>query len=362
MKLLELFAESWRAMRAARVPTTVIVLLCAAMSAASILTVGRTAAADQQLENRLESAGSRLLEIKATKPDVIVVEDLHATASLSITDQALGILEVKDVVNAAIGDGEPTAASIYSGEIKDIAVITDGRAPLPGEAIITSEGLARLNFDTYFGALQTSDGTTYPLVGVYEPREPFDTIGYALINGSADQNTSLSSLTLVATSAASATSLQDIAIATIAPADNSDIEVRSPQTLAALQTELRNDFGNYSTSLFLMILFGGGLLLAIVVFADTLLHRKDFGRRRALGISRSELVALVTLRTSLAAFAGTAFGCGASWLITKQVNATPPLDFTIAIGVLVFLCCTAAAALPALVVAYRDPVSVLRTP
>ncbi len=56
----EALATAW----ANKVPSTLVALLVAAMVAGTLATVGRTAAAEEQLSERMDAAGSRLLTVR----------------------------------------------------------------------------------------------------------------------------------------------------------------------------------------------------------------------------------------------------------------------------------------------------------
>ena len=361
MKWRELIGESWRSMLASRVPSVIIAVLCAAMCAAAILTVGRSAAADSQLERRLEAAGARLVEISASSPDIITTSAVNFAQSLNTVSQVIGVHRMIDVSNAAIGPGTPTPAAIFTGAFSDVATLNSGRLPQPNEALVTAQGLAQLGFDGPIGALSDSAGNSYAVVGTYTPKAPFDDLGMALISADPANERSLATIRLVATTAADSGNALALMLHAIDAAEPNMLTVSSPATLAALKADLRNDFGDYSRSLFLMILLGGGTLLGVVVFADTLLHRTDFGRRRALGISRAGLTTLVTLRTLWAAMFGVALGSAGAWLYSINMQTAPPGEFVAGVSVLVLLFCVLFASLPAVLTAFRDPVSVLRT-
>lgn len=361
MKFRELIGESWRAMLASRVPSVMVAVLFATMCAAAILTVGKSAAADAQLQNRLEEAGARLFEVSTSNNSLIPASTVSYAQSLSTVSQSVGVNRVIDVSNAAVGQGVPTPVSVFVGELSDIATITSGRAPGPNEALLTDAGLEQLGFDYPIGALEDSAGNTYAVVGTYEPIAPFQDLGLGLISADPQTAVSLSMVRVVAATAADAETVQSLILSTIETSDSSALTVTSPASLASLKADLRSDFGDYSRSLFLMILVGGGLLLGVVVFADTLLHRKDFGRRRALGITRVGLTSLVTLRTLWAAVFGVLAGSLGAWAYAVYAQSAPPLTFVAGVSVLVLLFCLAFSALPAALTAFRDPVSVLRT-
>lgn len=361
MKPKELIGESWRSMLASRVPSSIIAVLCIAMCATAILTVGRSAAADSQLQDRLEGAGARLIEISASDPSLISASIVGFSQSLSTVDQTIGVNRTVDIFNAAIGPGAPTPASVYIGDLTDIAVLTSGRSPGPNEAVLTTAALAQLGFDVPIGAVQDTAGNSYPVVGTYEPVSAFKDLGMGLISADPIAVTSLRTIRIVAATAPDADTVQSLVLSAIDAPDSNALTVTSPATLASLKADLRADFGDYSRSLFLMILIGGGLLLGVVVLADTLLHRKDLGRRRALGISRLGLTTLVTLRTVWAALFGVLLGCGGAWAYLISTNPAPPGTFVASVGFLVLLFCVIFSGLPAILAAYRDPVSVLRT-
>lgn len=361
MRLWELIGESWRAMHASRVPSTIVAVLCAAMCAAAILTVGRSAAADEQLQNRLEEAGARLIHITSSDPTVLPPSLIGYIQSLNTVSQSVGVSRTLDVFNSAIGLSTPNPATMFIGEFHDIAQLTSGRVPEPHEAVVTRAGLERMGFDAPVGALQDSSGTSYPVVGTFEPRPPFGDLGVALIPSDPNTTLALTGVKVVTTTATDALITQDLVLSAIDSPNPGSITVVSPASLASLRADLRTDFGDYSRSLFLMILIGGGLLLGVVVFADTLLHRKDFGRRRALGVTRIDLTLLVTLRAAWAALFGVALGSIGAWAYATSKDVAPPSLFVLGVGVLVLLFCLAFSALPAALAAFRDPVSVLRT-
>ncbi|WP_456569822.1 MULTISPECIES: ABC transporter permease [unclassified Blastococcus] len=87
-----------------------------------------------------------------------------------------------------------------------------------------------------------------------------------------------------------------------------DLQVQPPAELAELQSQVREDVGAFGRSLLLLVLAAGAALTGIVVLSDVLLRRTDLGRRRALGATRSTLIALVTLRTTIASTAGSILG------------------------------------------------------
>lgn len=93
------------------------------------------------------------------------------------------------------------------------------------------------------------------------------------------------------------------------------------------------------------------------------MRRRDFGRRRALGATRTMIVALmvgqVCLLATIGATAGAAVGLA---LLLARGEPTPPLEFIAALALGVTLAAATVCSLPAVWAATRDPLRELRVP
>lgn len=113
----------------------------------------------------------------------------------------------------------------------------------------------------------------------------------------------------------------------------------------------------------LLILSGGLVLVALTVYGSVTLQRQDFGRRRALGATRTGIVTLVTVQNMLVAVIGALLGLAVAAAVALWRNDLGPSPtFALAVGVLAVIATGAAAVIPAVVAAHRDPVRVLRVP
>ncbi len=210
------------------------------------------------------------------------------------------------------------------------------------------------------GYLLANDGEL-PVVGTFTARDPLTELDTGVVLAPAEP-AAATTLYVVATSAASVRDAQALVLGVIAPAQADDLAVRSPTTLADLQGQIGADIGTFGRQLMLLVLGGGALLTAVVVLADVLVRRTDLGRRRALGATRGTVVALVVLRTAIAAVAGAIAGTTVGWLIAARWDTAPPGDFAAGTMILTVLTAVLAAVPPAVLAATRDPVQVLRTP
>lgn len=141
------------------------------------------------------------------------------------------------------------------------------------------------------------------------------------------------------------------------------LTVKTPDILAELHTVIGSDLASGGRQLLAAILVGGMLLVATTMAGATSLRRRDFGRRRALGATRSALVLLVLVQAAIAATIGSILGSAIGLLaVWRLAGSLPPVEFVAAVGALSVLMALAAAVPPGILAARRDPVRILRVP
>lgn len=366
MRPLVLLREALSTAWANKVPTALVCLLAAVMCAATLSTVGRTAAAEAQISERLDAAGSRVLVVAdIRRGELLPAAIVQQAQGLSTVERAIGVTVPVDVTNAAVGaGGTRVPAWTITGDLPDLATLDAGRWPGPGEALVSSTALNTFGMDDPVGAAVVVTGTLnqdYSIVGSFTPREPFGDYGAGLVIA-APPGTVSDSLHVVLTSAEQASATQSLVLALVAAPSFDAITVQSPVGLAQLQAEVTGDFGTFGRALLLAVLGAGALLVAIVVLADVLVRRKDLGRRRALGATRTTIISLVIGRTLVPAILGAAIGAAVGIQLASEWAAAPPVSFTAGTIILALLAATLSAVLPAVYAAHQDPVRVLRTP
>lgn len=361
--LREALATTW----ANKVPSALVCLIVVAMCIMTISTVGRTAAAEAQVADRINSAGARELVLSDKRGADLIGSSLIDMASrLSVTDRAVGIKSPVDVNNTVIGAGaDPVPAWPIVGDIETVAMLDSGRLPGPGEALISSTALKKLGLQQPAGSASLADATMpldYAIVGSFTPREPFTDLGQGLIFGAPSGSTA-THLHIVLKDASQAANAQRAVVGLFGQLpDAESITIRSPLQLAQLHDEVVGDLGSFGRSLLYGALGIGALLVGIVVFADILVRRKDLGRRRALGATRANIIGLMLLRTLIPAIFGGFLGMGLGMGIAAKAGSLPPLDFCLGIVVLALVAAGASTLVPATFAAHSDPVKVLRTP
>lgn len=363
MNLGALLREAAATVRASRVPSVLVALLVAVMCAATLATVGRTVAAERQVADRMDAAGSKVIVLRDLRgTDLFPPPVVDAAAHLSVTDRAVGLSLPVDVVNGAIGRGSTQApAWRVIGDLAAVADLGVGRWPGPGEALVSEAARDKLGFAETYGWVTTGTDQV-PVVGTYTVRAPFtdQAAGVLIAAQPADRAVTMH---VLASSAALAPVAESTVVGLLGRAVTAqDLAVESPATLAQLQQSVARELGGANRSLVLGVMGAGALLVAIIVLADVLVRRKDLGRRRALGATRATIVALVVARTAIPALLGALAGTGLGLWAATRFNAAPGTAFTTAVAVLAVIAAITSSVLPAAYAAGRDPVEVLRTP
>lgn len=361
MRTPSLITETLATVRGQKVPTIATIVLVAVMCTTVLATVGRTAASELQVAQRLDAAGSRQLTITDVSGDQLLGPAVVDQAlALSTVDQGLAHTHAQDAVAGSVGPGgDPIPLWRVTSDLSDVAQLVAGRWPTAGEAIVSETATRTLGLEGPAGFLTVGD-EEHAVVGTYRALAPFDAFDAGALVPS--PGAGVTTIRLVVADATQAASTQAQVLRLIAPASPDDLQVTSPATLAQVQQEVAADVTNFGRGLLLLVLAAGGVLVAVVVLSDVLVRRKDLGRRRALGATRSTIILLVLGRTLVPGLLGAVLGTAAGTALAVRAGSLPPIEFIVATGVLAVLTAALACLPPAALAAYRDPVAVLRTP
>ena len=363
MRIDELIAEAARTTWAQKVSSLIVALLAGAMCVTTLLTVGRTAAAEGQVAQRLEDAGSRHLVVAdASATGFLSMSTVDVIASLNTVERVIGVSTTGDVTSALAGTGAlKVPVRTVVGDLASAVDLVAGRWPAPGEALASATALDRLAFDAPVGAVRDATGATVPVVGRFTARAPYSDLAEGLVLAGAS-DTVPTSLDIVVTSSSAGAATETAVLRILDRPDPRDVRITSPATLAEVQGVVMGDLGIYSRRLMVLVLTAGACLVAAIALADVMLHRKDLGRRRALGASRAVLIGLTVVRSVIAAIAGAGVGAGTATLALRASTLPLEVSFLTGTAVLAVLITAAATVPPAVLAAFRDPVEVLRTP
>ncbi len=361
MKPGALIAEAGRTAWAQQIPSAFTVIVVAVMCFTALATAGRATANDQELADSLEQAGSRLLTITDSGQISVVTPALVGVANgIDGVETAVALAPATDVYPGSIKGG--TLVPLW--EVSDLSAISEldlGRRPWPGEATVDQRVQDALGLEYPAGFVTARNGMQTPIVSRSIVSPAFEDLAVGVL-AQAVPDTSFTQLRVVIRDVSEAGQVQRAVLGLFGTVDPTDLSVDSPRALNTISELVKGQLGRYNQSLLSMILGVGALFIAIVVLADVLLHRKELGRRRALGATRSDLSVLTVVRTMIPGTVGALVGCGAAWALYAYGGTLISVSFTVAVGLLAVVASGLAAALPAAWASMRDPVSVLRTP
>lgn len=369
MRPVVLLREAAAAARAAIVPTILVAVVVAGTCLAALATVGRQAAAEAQLAEQLAGPAARTMTLTATGDGSAATPAVVAVLTGLRDAQAVVATELpRDAVNGALGAGSrPVAVTTIDGTVDQAIDVVLGRAPGPGEVVLTRQTMEALGLDAPAGYLEASDGEQWSVVGEFVARPPFEDLATtAVAVGRYDDadvlaGASFHTLRVVAADVAHVGAVQSAVLAVTSPAPR-EVQVTGATAGTAAGAAVAGTLSGFGRSLLLLILGAGAVFVATVVLADVLVRRRDLGRRRTLGITRGALVALVAVRTTVAAALGAVVGGVVGLVVVARAGTGVPVAFAAAVGILAVLTAFVACLPPAVFAARRDPVEVMRTP
>ncbi|MBA2336239.1 MAG: ABC transporter permease [Acidimicrobiia bacterium] len=363
---LRLVGEAARIAVARPVATVLVGAIVAAVGAVILLTTGQTVAAENDVLSRIDEAGTRSIVITDDQGTAMlrpqVVDRVGAVAGV---EWVIGLGYASDGENSWLGGGgAPVAVRTLYGDLPEGPVTVNGRAPAPGEALVGVAAAATLGFEHGIGGVELG-GDQLAVVGIIDGDGPLGFLDTGMVAAPAPDDTTgpLRSIHIVVDQPSQVAAVAVAARRLLDAEDATSVSVTTSETLADVRAAVAGELGRYGRNLVLLILGAGLVLVGLTVYGSVTLQRQDFGRRRALGATRTAIVTLVTVQNMLVAMIGTLFGVAVATAVALwRQDLGPSLTFAVAVGVLAVVATAAAAVVPAVIAAHRDPVRVLRVP
>jgi putative ABC transport system permease protein len=351
-------AESIRVAAATRVTSGLVLLLAATVPALILGTAGLSIESQGAILRRVDEAGARIVTLVTVGGEdaVIPASTVERAAGLEGVDWVLGLGPVGDVRNRQPAGG-PTPVRAYRAVG---APVRFAGTDTPGGAFISALSAERLGLA---GAYSVLDPGAVPVVGWFVAQEPVTALNAFVLVPSGDPRLPLERVIVSVTDVGWVERVADMlhALAGIDASDRTTVE-RGAALLAAREA-VRDEVVQRDRLLVVALLAVAVAVGCVVVFAGTIAARRDFGRRRALGATRTQLTMLVIGATLWPALAGSATGTIAGALyLASRLGQAPAWQFPLSIAALTVLGLVAASATPAVVAASRDPLRVLRVP
>lgn len=354
--------EALRMALAQPIATAVTAVIVAAACGVIVSTTGQTVAIERDVLGRIDDAGTRTIVVEDTEGradlDQAAVRRIEALAGV---EWVVGFGVTGDVRPAGLGGSAAVPIRGLVGELP-ATVSTTSWDRGTGTALAGVEAVAALGFATAAGPVQpvAVDKPQLAVVGWLSADTPLDFLNRALLTV-ADPDEPVMRIIVLAKSTEDVPQLADGIRAVLDPADPTSVAVQTSDALLAVRAAVRGELGAWSRNLVTLVLGAGLVLTALNVFGAVTARRRDFGRRRALGASRVDILVLVTAQTVATAVVGGAIGVVIGLAVVHYLIGTaPPLEFAAAVAVLAVIATAIAALPPAIVAAFRDPVRILR--
>ena len=363
-----LLNEIRKSVGAQRLSFLILGLIMAISTASVIATAGYAAGHQQQILATIDDMGTRTLTIHSVNTDsALTLELAHTLAAYDIVAQSAAFGEAFDVT-ARKESGAPrvSARRIYGSWATMRDSQLDASYPALLTRAIASPGVfERLGLPPSGGAVRAiGDGPEYQLLRE-EPLPDFleDYAPTILIPSQELPDTPVASILVVANSAANLPFVEKLVVTHLSGIPPSEYTLSSSQQFATLRTALDGSLTAANRTLILATLSIAAVLTMIVVWGTVLMRRKDFGRRRALGATRTTILVLTIGQVALASVIGAFFGTGTGLaLLFVRAAPLPGAAFICASAAALILSSCSLAILPALWASQRDPLHELRVP
>ena len=331
-------------------------VLVAGMCIAILLTSGTAEGNRQAVLATLDTAGTRSIVVRAA-PDAHLQSTILARFhGLDGIQSAVAFGPAHDVRNALIPGGHPVPLRDYWGS-EDLAVNDQ-------EAVASEAALRELGMQFAVGSVTNEAGIDVGVVGTIRDADALSDYEPLLLRPRHAKDVGdIGAIVLIAKDAAEVNALVEVIRPMVAGDTGNSVSIDASHALAALQGSVDDQLSGFTGLLVAGVFVGAGTLVTIVQTALVVLKRRDWGRRRALGASRSLISALVISQTGIVAAASATAGTLAT-LISLQVTGDPQPSwrFVCSVAVLAVASSLAAAVLPALLASRRDPITELRVP
>ncbi len=364
-RLVGLMVEAIRMGAARPVSSTVTGLIVAGVCAVILSTTGQSVQAERQVLGRIDEAGTRSVIVTDTNGSAgIRPGAVDRISRLSGVEWVVGFGPATDVHAAGIPGGKPAAVRAVYGTLPP-EVDTSGRDMTAGTVLVGPDAQASLGLAVSAGGVVAKDGTDYAVVGRFDAVDPLGFLNRSLIAAPNPDAVDpvLRTIHILVDRPEDVAPVADAIYGLLDAEDPTSVGIQTSETLAEIRKAVQGELGRYSRRLVTVILAVGLVLVGLNIYGTVSTARRDFGRRRALGASRADIIGLVTTQTVAVAAIGAAAGTAIGGAIIWRLTGTPPdTAFTAAVATLSILAAAIAAIPPAMVAAWRDPVSVLRVP
>lgn len=355
--------EAAASARSQAVASTLTLLVVMGMVFAVMLTTGRTVGAEREVLSSIDSVGTRTLLIRGEQGTGLTSSALDRIEALEGIQWAGAFSGVIDATNTSIPDGTKVPVRYVYGHQLETLGIPLQAPPLDDVAYASPQAALLLGLPDRVGSLTSTAGVDHAVVGALTVPDFLTSLQPLVLVPAHDVDAPVSIIIVVAASPELVAPLTAAVVPLLGAQDPSGVTVETSETLAQLRSIVQGQLGAFSRGLVLVLLGLTGALVAVLLYGLVVMRRKDFGRRRALGATRTWIIGLLLTQTALLAVTGITAGLVASvTFLTAIGDPTPGPEFAAALAILTLVTTLLAALLPAAVASRREPIRELRVP
>ncbi|HHW50941.1 MAG TPA: lipoprotein ABC transporter permease [Pseudoclavibacter sp.] len=354
----------WAAISQPIVSLAALVMI-AGMCATVMLTNGRTNAAQQDVLSTIDQVGTRSIIVELQDGAGVDTSVLTRIENLESIAWSGAFSAATDTHNQALGNSGTNVAirTLWTSDPEELGIAET--SPVDNAVWATPVAAKDLGLQVAAGAILTNDGISYSVVGTIDAPSYLDSYEPLLVYPQTIPETAqtVNSLIVIADQADQVASLATTITSLLGAEDSTKVSVTTSARLAELRGLVEGQLTGSNTSLIVLVFALTAVLVAVILYTLVVLRRKDFGRRRALGSTRSTIVLLLLIQTGITAIVGAFIGCAAALCyLAITGDPLPSVTFVVATGILAILIALTAALIPAIVASRRDPIRELRVP
>lgn len=363
-RTITLVGDQLRAAVSRPAATITAALVIAVVCVIIFATTGRSAATEAQVIDSVNSMGTRLITVIDNTGkagiDHSAVEKLEA---LEGVEWAFGMGPAETLSNPAVGVTMSVAPPMRTviGDLPPAVVLTHGRAPASGEMILGVDAQQALGLSQASGTVAAGD-VVFPVVDSFTADGELSALtGWGLLP--TDDVVPLRYVYVLAEPHTDVASLARAVEAVLPAAIPGGVSIEMPAQAIQLREVLAGTLAGGSRQMMILTLLTALVLTSITMSGAVAARRRDFGRQRALGASRSAISVAVIVQSLVAGVVGVSVGLLVGLPVTFFSSGhLPSLRFVAGSVVLLLLVAVMGSLPPAVVAARRDPVRILRVP
>lgn len=368
-----LFREASAIARSQATASTLLVIVGLLGVSGGLVTSGQSEAFQRSVFAQIDSAAARSFELTVVDgAPLFPVSIVSRVESISAVEFVFGLGPATDAHRTGLRDDSSKIAVFpFHGPIGQTVDVVDGRYPRSGEIILPHDMLTTVGFEHPVGtlsldspALRLRDAPELDaaLVGSFSSRLSYGFLDRVAIRAPRNDDEGVRRLWVTVDRFDTVDRVQNSIVA-MSGVDPSTVRIESTKELEEIADVLRGEVGGFARSVAVAAVGISAVVAALIAFAAVQSRRVDFGRRRALGATRSTLVGLVVLQVAVPSTLGAVLG-GLSGvaLVNWSSGLTPSPAYVLSLVVISCLAATTASLPPALLAAFRDPIRALRLP